>query len=165
MNGSPYFETNNGYCHVLEDKLVINQSTNPQEIFNIPEFNPNYTIFNALPSVLVGIYFLAIFFAPLDWELTPVMVLLVIGYFTAQWLVNYTVSQAQQIPLNDLLYVEYKTQSIGAPKGYFVLHFKDEHANKKKRYLNMGAIANGIQPEVDHAKAIFISRAIFKEKK
>ena len=165
MNSSSYFETQNGYCHVLEDKLVINQSTNPQEIFTVPGYNPNQPFLNVLPSVLFGIYLLTLFFAPIDWDLAPFFALLIIGYFIAQWFVNNTMSHVQQIPFNDLLYVEYKTQSLGAPNGFFVFHFKDQNGNKKKRYVNMGAIANGIKPQVDLAKAMFISRAVFKENK
>ncbi|WP_435579574.1 hypothetical protein [Gilvibacter sp.] len=156
------FEFSSGLCHVMTDKIVFNQSTNPEERYGLPSIKPSDLI---TPKLIPAVFFLALVLSivlgdPFD-NLSP-LVLMVLAMFVFFWFYDHGASQTQMIPMENLLYVKYKTIKLGEPQGYFVFHFKDGDGKKRRRVIKMKPFTEGGKESIETAKSLFTTRGIFQ---
>lgn len=158
----PTFEFDQGLCHVMEDKIVFNQSSNPEERYGLGSANPVSELFHKLASI--GFILFYCFYVTFDENdilglMTP---LLILAFVIIQWFISYGVSKTQLIPIENLLYVDYKAYKFGRAYGYFVFHFKDGNGHKRKRYLIMKPFDTGSGETIAHAKSLLTTRGLLQ---
>lgn len=156
------FEFSSGLCHVMTDKIVFNQSTNPEERYGLPSIKPSDLI---TPKLIPVVFFLALVLSivlgdPFD-NLSP-LVLLILAMFVFFWFYDHGVSQTQMIPMENLLLVKYKTIILGESQGYFIFHFKDGDGKKRHRGIKMKPFTEGSKDSIETAKSLFTTRGIFQ---
>lgn len=158
----PSFEFDGGLCHVMEDKIVFNQSTNPEERFGLKGENPIDRIFAQIfVAALIGIFGISLI-SPGFFDDGLYFILAIGLTIIIRWLVNYGTSLTQLIPLENLLYVKYRTYKIGKAFGYFVFHFKDGDGKKRKRYIIMKSFESGAGPTIEKAKSLLTTRGLLR---
>lgn len=160
----PVFEFDGGLCHVMDDKIVFNQSSNPEERFEMQAVKPSDFIFAKLiPITFVFAFVLAFAFRdPFD-DFSPIF-LMILALVVFVWFYDHGVSQTNLIPLENLLYVKYKTVKLGERKGYFVFHFKDENGNKKRRFICMRPFESQDIAVIKQAKSLLLTRGFLQDR-
>ena len=158
----PTFEFDGGLCHVMEDKIVFNQSSNPEERYGLSEVSPAGRALNQV-IILIFVLALVLSLAFRDvFEDTGVFFLFLIGFLVFKWFYEKGISHTQVIPIENLLYVNYRTQKLGKPEGYFVFHFKDGNGNKRRRFLYMKSFESGAGQTIEEAKSLFTTRGLLQ---
>ena len=146
----------------MSDKIVFNQSTNPEERYGLPPVKPSDMI---TPKLIPVVFFVALVLSivlgdPFD-NLSP-LVIMMLAMFAFIWIYDQGASQTQMIPMENLLYVKYKTIKLGEPQGYFVFHFKDGDGKKRRRVIKMKPFTEGSKETIETAKSLFTTRGIFQ---
>jgi len=155
MNNHKKFRTNNGYCHILDDEIVLNYQQDSIEPSNRQEK------IGLIESIVVSVLVLIIVFGLIAniVERDYLGILLTIG--TSVLLINWPIkrlvriSNEAKIKLKSISNIEYKTRKLGKTYGYFDVSFVNNSNKKKIRVIKMPRFENNGGSEIKKAKEIF----------
>ncbi|MDC7997538.1 hypothetical protein [Gilvibacter sediminis] len=156
-----YFATQKGLCHVLEDRLVFNQSSNPEELFDIDD---TYSVVSPLwmASALPGLflYFLATQMASFqNSEVVHIVFVVCAVLYCVAWVyAHYDIVHQQTIMRKD--FVKIKTSPAFMQKAYrhLVVYYRNEKGRLRRHYIMLRPESLGGKEDLEIAQSIFTAQ-------
>jgi hypothetical protein len=159
MNTEKVFRTKTGYCHVLQNKIVL---TRDGVLGNIAKVTMGNNI--ARPLIIYGIIcFLFFFFAIkgfTEGQIPEAILFLVLGLLLILGIIRSLNNSATPIiDRKDIREIIFKKAVTGSTRSYFIVRFENEKRQIKQRLILLpGSLSNGPQ---ETAKALGIMTAAF----
>lgn len=157
MDTGKVFKTKTGYCHILQNKIVLSRDG---LIGNVAKVTMGNHI--ARPLVIYGILSAGLFYLafkdftkgqkPEAFLFFIPGVFLLIGIFRS--LNNSATPVIERQKIRD---IEFKKALPGATRAYFIVHFENESGQIKKRLIMLPGSLNNGQIETEKALEIMTS--------
>lgn len=154
MDTEKVFKTKTGYCHVLQDKIVL---TRNGVIGNISEVTMGNNI--ARPLIIYGLISIGLFSIAINGFIQgqrgPAFLfgvlggLLVFGIFK-----SLNNSATPVIDRDKIKNIEFKKAVPGATRAYFVVHFQTDNGRTKQRLIMLPGSLSGGQSATEKALQI-----------
>lgn len=149
------FKTKTGFCHVLEDKIVL---TRDGEIGNISEI----TVGNSINRILIiyGLIAVLFFYFAYDYFKSEHIFLSILfsclGFYLGYGIISSLNNSTTPIIFrNKIKEVKFKKGFKGITRSRFEIFFTDESGKIKKRLIMLpGSLSNG-DAEIDKALKLF----------
>ncbi|HAA16320.1 MAG TPA: phosphoribosylaminoimidazolesuccinocarboxamide synthase [Cytophagales bacterium] len=144
LDPSNTFPTKNGFCHVLPDKLVLTRDGNVEQALEKAVGNRIFSMLLMYGGITVAIaYFSVRGFSSGEVAqglyLALVALFLGLGLFSS--LNNSTIPVIERRAISS---VKYRRGMLGLTRSRFVVYFKNERGNVKKRLIMLpGTLAGG----------------------
>ena len=154
MDTEKVFKTKTGYCHVLQDKIVL---TRDGVIGNISKMTMGNNIVRPLiiyGLISIGLFYLAIKGFNQGQTGTGFLfiifgLLLVFGIFS-----SLNNSGTPVIDRDKIKNIEFKKAVSGATRAYFIVHFQTDNGQANKRLIMLPGSLSGGQLETEKALQI-----------
>jgi len=143
MEQSASFRTKVGFCHILEDRLVLNREAKIKEGLKL---TPNHSMLKYL--LLYGILLVVLGFAIYDTLQKgrlafPILFCLLGAMYLYGWISCFFYSSTPVIYKKDIEKIEFKKGIAGITRGRFVVHFQKENGKKSMRMIMMLGVLTG----------------------
>ena len=157
MDTEKTFKTKTGYCHVLQDQIVL---TREGIIANVSKVSMGDNI--ARPLIIYGLISLGLFFLAYKsfsgGQRLSVNISLVLGLLLIVNIIkSFNNSATPVIAREKIRDIEFRNAITGATHSYFIIHFENDKGNLKRRLILLpGSLTNG-QKETRKALEIMTS--------
>lgn len=154
MNSEKVFRTKSGYCHVLEDKIVL---TRDGIVGNIADVTVGNSI--ARPLIIYGLITIAFFLLAIksinQGQILPALLFIILGLLLALGILKSLNNSATPVIDRDQIkQIEFKKAVPGATRAYFIVHFKNKNGQLKRRLIMLPGSLSGGQSETEKALQI-----------
>ena len=154
MDTEKVFKTKTGYCHILQDKIVL---TRDGVIGNISKMTIGNNI--SRPLIIYGLISIGLFTLAIKGFnkgqtvpaslFTILALLLVFGIFK-----SLNNSATPVIHRDKIKNIEFKKEVTGVTRAYFIIHFQTENGQTKRRLIMLPGSLSGGQLETEKALQI-----------
>ena len=154
MNTEKVFKTKTGFCHILEDKIVL---TRDGLIGNIAKVSMGNNIVRPLTiytGISIGLLFAA-YTSFKDGQSVSAILFLCIGILLLFKVFKSLNNSASPIIQRDQIKsIEFKKAISGATRAYFIIKFENENGKIKQRLILLPGTLNNGKVEADNALQI-----------
>jgi hypothetical protein len=163
MNPEKKFKTKTGYCHILDDKIVL---TRDGIIGDIAEVTVGRNIFQVLVLyglISIGLIYVAIEnFIKHDYFLAIIFILLV-AYLIYGILSSLNNSATPVIDRQSIKEIKFKKGMVGLTRTRFEVYFKDANGKIKKRLIMLPGSLTGGLTETDIAYKMMLDEKLIEK--
>ena len=159
MDTEKVFKTKTGYCHILQDKIVL---TRDGVIGNIAKVTIGNNI--ARPLVIYGLISVGLFYLAFKdftgGQRSEAFLFLILGLFLLLGIFrSLNNSGTPIIKRQKIRNIEFKKAFSGATRAYFIVRFENESGQIKQRLIMLpGSLSNG---QIETKKALEIMTSEF----
>ena len=159
MDTENIFKTKTGYCHILQDKIVLTRNGVAGNVANITIGNSIARPLTIYAGISTGLI-LAALSSIKEGQYVPAILFLGIGIFLLlKVLKSLNYSAAPVIERKQIKNIVFKNAISGATRSYFVVHFENNRGKIKQRLILLpGSLTNG---KIETEKALQIMIAEF----
>jgi hypothetical protein len=160
MDTEKVFKTKTGYCHILQDKIVL---TRDGVIGNVAKVTMGNNI--ARPLIIYGLISVGLFYLAFkdftDGQRPEAFLFLVLGLFLLLGIFRSLNNSATPIiERQKIKDIEFKKALSGATRAYFIVRFENESGKIKQRLIMLpGSLSNG---KIETEKALEIMKTEFR---
>lgn len=158
------FNIRTGYCHVLEDKLVVRygRTWRGKIIANVP-LVARVILSWMFTILMIGYLSLASYNSYLEENWGEfVWTSFLVVYLLYSVFRSFGFSVQEVIYRSDIYRVEVKGNTEGSTRKYFIVHFKDSKGRKKKRLLSMSRYTDKSDQDFADAMQILEQEGLLK---
>jgi hypothetical protein len=154
MDTPQIFKTKTGYCHILQDKIVLTSDGIIGEVANVTTGNKIARLFIIYGFISIGLLYTAFQNFSKGRNIVALFFIVLAGLliFTILKTLNNTTTPI--IERNKIKKVEFKKSIFGMTRSYFVIHFEDDKGKIKQRLILLPGSLNNGQAEIDKALQI-----------
>ena len=154
MDTEKIFKTKTGYCHVLQDKIVL---TRDGVIGNISKVTIGNNI--ARPLIIYGLISIGLFCLGIkgfnQGEPVPAFLFIILGLLLVLGIFKSLNNSATPVIERDKIRnIEFKKAVPGATRAYFIIHFQSDNGQIKRRLIMLPGSLTGGQTETEKALQI-----------
>jgi hypothetical protein len=154
MNTEKVFKTKTGYCHILQDKIIL---TRDGVIGNISKATIGNNI--ARPLIIYGIIALGLFYLSIKGfnrgDYGPAFLFIILGLLLVFGILRSLNNSATPVIDRDRIkQIEFKKAVPGATRAYFIIHFHTDNGKIKRRLILLPGSFTGGQTETEKALQI-----------
>lgn len=158
-----YFTTQKGFCHVLEDRLVFNKSSDPKELFDID--TAHSVISPIWTAVAVGglvVYYILLQFASLEEsELIHIGFVVAFVLYIIAWVyAHFDIVHQQLIPRNSVLKIKVRPAIMQKAYKHLVVYYRNKKGRVRRHYIILRPEDQGGIEDLEFARAIFLEANI-----
>jgi len=144
MTVTASFKTKTGYCHLLEDRIVLSKESKLSEIDEVmtrKSIGKTLTLYGAFA---VGLLYLAFQSYSKDEQAQTTIIAALALFLIYGIVVSINNSTTPIVMRNQIIQTKFKKAIFGITRARFEVFFKDENGKLKKRLILLpGAAANG----------------------
>jgi hypothetical protein len=163
MDSEKKFRTKTGYCHILDDKIVL---TRDGIIGNIAEVAAGGSIFQSFiiyGLISIGLIYVAIDnFIKQDYFIAIIFTLLTV-YLIYGILSSLNNSATPVIERQSIKEIKFKKGIIGITRTRFEVYFKDTNGKIKKRLIMLPGSLTGGTSETDIAYKMMLDEKLIEK--
>lgn len=166
MSQNSYFTTQRGYCHVLNDKLVFNQSSKPEEIFE--DDRPHSIVSPAWTGgfllILIGFLWLPSQVSYWNQELLYVCLgVAILFYIIAYIYFHFDIDHQQLILKKDILKVRVKTAFMQKAYKHIVVYYRNTKGKTRRHFIILRPEKDGGLADLELAKTLFTKQGFLEQ--
>lgn len=158
MSQVDYFRTQRGLCHLLEDRIVFNQSSNPEELYD--NHAPHSVV---SPAWYGGVVLIIALFAYTsqnasmsDQELIWIVFLTIGVFYLAFWIYShYDINHQQLIKREDIVRIKFKDAFMQRSYMHIVIYYRNPKGKIRRHFIILRPEKQGGPADLEQAKAIF----------
>ena len=156
------FKTDSGYCHILLDKIIFNNTESPDEDVAHKEANgisKSVIVYSIVFSILIAGVISGILFSA---DLYYILIILVF----ALWFLFRIIYKIQHAHINIILRssitkIEFKEAIYNLQNAHFVIHFKNSNNASRKKYIGLPTSLDNLENKQLQQQAINIMEEEF----
>lgn len=154
MDTPQIFKTKTGYCHILQDKIVLTKDGMIGEVANVTTGNNISRVLIIYGFISIGLLYSAFQNFSKGRNIVALFFIVLAGLLIFTILKSLNNTTTPIIDRNKIKKVEFKKSVLGITRSYFVIHFEDDKGKIKQRLILLpGSLSNG-QTETDKALQI-----------
>lgn len=163
MTDPPKFRTNNGYCHLKHDEIILNYEANSLEPSS--ELEGKAWIELVIVAVMILLVLILITASILKKDYFNLFLYTLIALLWINWpiLRFLRLSNESRIKVNSISEVKYRVSWMGRKRGHFDIKFRNERGRKRIRIIKMAHFENHASEDIKKAKEIFNQLGVLKE--
>ena len=149
------FKTNNGYCHLVGDAIILNYD--PDSLEPSSELENKAWIELVIVSFIIFlvIALIAVSIATKDYFNLIIYILTAVLWINWPILRYLRLSNESRIEVDSITEVKYRVSWRGRKQGHFDIKFRDERGGRRIRILKMPHFEDNSSLEIKKAKDIF----------
>ncbi len=154
MNTEKVFKTKTGYCHILQDKIIL---TRDGVIGNISKATIGNNI--ARPLIIYGLISIGLFYLSIkgfnQGDNGPAFLFIILGILLVYGILRSLNNSATPVIDRDKIkHIEFKKAVPRATRAYFIIHFHADNGQIKRRLILLPGSLTGGQAETEKALQI-----------
>ena len=156
------FKTESGYCHILLDKIIFNDTETPDEDFANKEadvISKSVIVYSIVFSILIaGVISGILFSADLYYTL---IILIFALWFLFRIIYKILHTQTNSILRSSITKIEFKEAIYNVQNAHFVIHFKTDNNSSRKKYIGLPTSSDSLENKQLQQQAIDIMEEEF----
>lgn len=162
MKNEKTFKTKTGYCHILQDKIVLTKEKIISDISKIPKGNGVFRVL-IIYSILTLILLYNSFTNYKSGDTIPALFFGLLATFLLYGIVKSINNSATPvIERNKIKDVTFFNAKPGLTRARFEIMFEDDHGNIKKRLILLPGSLNDGQNETDKALEVMKNEGLLQ---
>lgn len=157
------FKTSKGYCHLVDDAIILNYDGNSLEPSS--ELEGKAWIELVIVSVIIFIIISLIATSIATKDYFNLIICIIIAFNFINWpiLRQLRLSNESNIKVAAISEVKYRITKLGRKRAYFDVKFRDAKNRRKIRVIRMPRFENNASGEIKTAKEIFRQLGVLTE--
>ena len=157
------FKTSNGYCHLVDDAIILNYDPNSLEPSS--EFESKAWFELVIVSFIILLVIVLITVSIVTKDYFKLTIFALNGLLLINWpVLRYLrLSNESRIKVASITEVKYRVSWLGRKRGHFDIKFKNERGRRRIRILKMPHFENDASKEIIKGKEIFSNLGVLAE--